>query len=82
MGNSNDSPSFDITQIDLPHHLTETEKKTKALEYAEKMNCNFNGSQNSEGFDDAEACSICQRGNLGKYISLLFRSIFFLLIII
>ena len=63
MGNSNESPSFDIAQIDLPHHLTETEKKTKALEYAEKMNCNFNGSQNSEGFDDAEACRKCQRGN-------------------
>ena len=64
VGNSNESPSFDITQIDLPHHLNETERKTKTLEYAEKMASYFNLSQNSEGFDDAETCRTCQGGNL------------------
>ena len=73
MGNS-DSPSFDITQIDLPHHLTETEKKTKALEYAEKMASYFNLSQNSEGFDDAETCRTCQGGNLVNMQSFLSKS--------
>ena len=64
VGNSNESPSFDITQIDLPHHLNETEKKTKTLEYAEKLNRDINNSQNVDGFDDAKPCSECQGGNL------------------
>ena len=76
MGNGDDRSSFDITQIDFPDHLSETEKKTKTLEYAEKINSYFNDHQYSEGCADAEAYRSGKGDNLKYTRDLFIRNLF------